>query len=179
MRTLGQSQRGSTHTREFEDTAWKRLRNAAQTSTCCCGRRPSPQQSTIGAKSMPLLRKQLSQLITWQLIILICRSRWGAEIALPGARLRLSRAYLTFSAQSRSADKAYENTSSTEFDPSDCTWYAAGPRPFLGDHLRGKIGTSILCWSVGPSALRHVLSCSIPFPCVFFLSMPLAPLCPS
>ena len=150
------------------------LNASAQTSTCCCGRQPSPQQSTIGAKSVPLLRKQLSQL-TWQ----SPRSRWGAEIALPGARLRLSRAYLTFSAQSRSADKAYENTSSTEFDPSDCTWYAAGPRPFLGDHLRGKIGTSILCWSVGPSALRHVLSCSIPFPCVFFLSMPLAPLCPS
>ena len=66
MRTLGQSQRGSTHTREFEDTAWERLRNAAQTSTCCCGRRPSPQQSTICAKSVPaLLRKQLLQL-TWQ-----------------------------------------------------------------------------------------------------------------
>ena len=29
MRTLGQSQRGSTRTREFEDTAWERLRNAA------------------------------------------------------------------------------------------------------------------------------------------------------
>ena len=65
MRTLGQSQRGSTHTREFEDTAWERLRNAAQTSTCCCGRRSSPQQSIIGAKSVPLLRKHLSQL-TWQ-----------------------------------------------------------------------------------------------------------------
>ena len=62
MRTLGQSQRGSTHTREFEDTAWERLRNAAQTSTCCCGRRPSPQQSTIGAKSVPLLQKQIRNL---------------------------------------------------------------------------------------------------------------------
>ena len=47
----------------------------------------------------------------------IYRSRWGAEIALQGARLRLSRAYLTFSAQSRPTDRAYENTS-TEFDPS-------------------------------------------------------------
>ena len=47
----------------------------------------------------------------------IYRSRWGAEVALQGARLRLSRAYLTFSAQSRPTDRAYENTS-TEFDPS-------------------------------------------------------------
>ena len=32
---------------------------------------------------------------------------------------------------------------------------------------------------VGPSdlGLRHVPSCSIPFPCVFFLSMPFTPLC--
>ena len=51
----------------------------------------------------------------------IYRSRWGAEIALQGARLRLSRAYLTFSAQPHPTDRAYENTSA-EFDPSDCTW---------------------------------------------------------
>ena len=35
------------------------------------------------------------------------RSRWGAEIALQTARLRLSRAYLTFSAQPRTTDRAY------------------------------------------------------------------------
>ena len=37
------------------------------------------------------------------------------------------------------------------------------------------------CATLGPTDfwLRHVLSCSIPFPCVFFLSMPLTPLCSS
>ena len=131
MRTLGQSRGGSAHTREFEDTAWERLRNAAQTSMCCCGRRPSPQQSTIGAKSVPLLQKQLSQ-PTWQ----YC-SRWGAEIALQGARLRLSNAYLAFSAQPLPTDRAYENTS-TEFDPSGCTWYAAEAAPNLGGPPEGQ-----------------------------------------
>jgi len=69
--------------------------------------------------------------------VAIYRSRWGAEIALQGARLRLSRAYLTFSAQPRPTDRAYENTS-TEFDPSDCTWYAAGAAPILGGPPEGQ-----------------------------------------
>ena len=67
----------------------------------------------------------------------IYRSRWGAEVALQGARLRLSRAYLTFSAQPHPTDRAYENTS-TEFDPSDCTWYAAGAAPILGGPPEGQ-----------------------------------------
>ena len=67
----------------------------------------------------------------------ICHSRWGAEIALQGARLRLSRAYLAFAAQQRPTDRAYENTS-TEFDPSDCTWYAAGAAPILGGPPEGQ-----------------------------------------
>jgi hypothetical protein len=74
----------------------------------------------------------------------IYRSRWGAEVALQGARLRLSRAYLTFSAQPHPTDRAYENTS-TEFDPSDCTWYAAEAAPILGGLPEGQdIGTAYL-----------------------------------
>jgi len=62
MRTLGQSQRGSAHTRGFGNTAWSVCGVQLRTSTCCCGRRPSPQLiCTIGARSVPLLRRQPSQ----------------------------------------------------------------------------------------------------------------------
>ena len=47
----------------------------------------------------------------------IYRSRWGAEVALQGARLRLPMAYLTFSAQpARQTDRAYETNTFTVFD---------------------------------------------------------------
>ena len=65
------------------------------------------------------------------------RSRWGAEIALQGARLRLSRAYLAFAAQQRPTDRAYENTSN-EFGPSDSTCYAAEAAPILGGPPEGQ-----------------------------------------
>ena len=67
----------------------------------------------------------------------IYRSRWGAEIAPQGAHLRLSRAYLTFSAQPHPTDWAYENTS-TGFDPSNCIWYVAEAAPILGGPPEGQ-----------------------------------------
>ena len=59
------------------------------------------------------------------------------------------------------------------------------PLPFLGDHLRGRIriGTCYFVlvrrWPVEPLTPSCIPSCSIPFPGVFFLSMPLTltPLC--
>ena len=69
--------------------------------------------------------------------VAIYRSRWGAEIALQGARLRLSRAYLAFAAQQRPTDRAYENTSN-EFGPSDSTCYAAEAAPILGGPPEGQ-----------------------------------------
>ena len=67
----------------------------------------------------------------------IYRRRWGAELALHGARLRLSRVYLAFSAQPYVADRAYENTS-VEFYPSDSEWYAAEAAPILGAAPEGQ-----------------------------------------
>ena len=112
MRTLGQSQRGS--------TIYPRVRGH------CVGafsERSSDihvlLRETVKSAAKHNWRKvgATSPETAFATYMAICHSRWGAEIALQGARLRLSRAYLTFSAQSRPTDRAYENTS-TEFDPS-------------------------------------------------------------
>ena len=137
MRTLGQSQRGSTHTREFEDTAWERLRNAAQTSTCCCGRRPRPQQSTIGAKSVPLLRKQLSQL-TWQYTAADGVQKSPCRERASGSQGRI------WPSQHNNA----QPTGPTKTHPTSSARRTAHvmrlrPLPFLGDPLRGRIGTKL------------------------------------
>ena len=77
----------------------------------------------------------------------------GCRACPAGFRLRLSRAYLAFSAQPRPADRAYKNTSA-ELDPSDSGWYAAEAAPILGGHMRGRIGTSA---RIAPRAFAFVV----------------------
>ena len=89
----------------------------------------------------------------------------GCRACPAGFRLRLSRAYLAFSAQPRPADRAYKNTSA-ELDPSDSGWYAAEAAPILGGHMRGRIGTSA---RIAPRAFAFVcFSCSVVISCGFF-----------
>ena len=65
------------------------------------------------------------------------RSHWGAELALQGARLRLSRAYLAAEAPTCQAGMTFE-TSSIGFDPADSAQYAAEAAPILGGPPRGQ-----------------------------------------
>ena len=58
------------------------------------------------------------------------RRHWGAELALPGARLRVSRAHLAFESSSCRADKTCE-TSFVSFDLSESAQYAAKAVPIL------------------------------------------------
>ena len=50
------------------------------------------------------------------------RSHWGAELALQGARLRFSRAYLAAKAPTCQAGMTF-GTSSVGFDPADSAQY--------------------------------------------------------
>ena len=59
------------------------------------------------------------------------RRHWGAELALQGARLRFSRAYLAFQAPSCQAGMIF-GTSSIGFDPADSAEYAAEAARILG-----------------------------------------------
>tara|TARA_B100000513_G_scaffold103323_1_gene44346 strand:+ start:720 stop:1316 length:597 start_codon:yes stop_codon:yes gene_type:complete len=59
------------------------------------------------------------------------RRHWRAELALQGARLRFSQAYLAFQAPSGQAGMAF-GTSSIGFVPADSAQYAAEAAPFLG-----------------------------------------------
>ena len=59
------------------------------------------------------------------------RRHWGAELALQGARLRFSRAYLAFQAPSCQAGMIF-GTSSIGFDPADSAQYAAEAARILG-----------------------------------------------
>ena len=59
------------------------------------------------------------------------RRHWRAELALQGARLRFSRAYLAFQAPSYQAGMTF-GTSSIGFDPADSAQYAAEAAPILG-----------------------------------------------
>ena len=54
-----------------------------------------------------------------------------AELALQGARLRFSRAYLAFQAPTCQAGMTF-GTSSIGFDPADSAQYAAEAAPILG-----------------------------------------------
>ena len=65
------------------------------------------------------------------------RSHWGAELALQGARLRFSRAYLAAKAPTCQAGMAF-GTSSIGFDPADSAQYAAEAAPILGGPPRGQ-----------------------------------------
>ena len=58
------------------------------------------------------------------------RSHWGAELALQGARLRFSRAYLAAKAPTCQAGMTF-GTASIGFDPADCAQYAAEAEPIL------------------------------------------------
>jgi len=66
------------------------------------------------------------------------RSHWGAELALQGARLRLSRAYLVAQAPTCQAGMTFGTTSSIGFDPADSAQYAAEAAPILGGSPRGQ-----------------------------------------
>jgi len=65
------------------------------------------------------------------------RSHWGAELALQGARLRFSRAYLAAKAPTCQAGMTF-GTSSVGFDPADSAQYAAEAAPILGGPPRGQ-----------------------------------------
>ena len=65
------------------------------------------------------------------------RSHWGAELALQGARLRFSRAYLAAKAPTCQAGMTF-GTSSIGFDPADSAQYAAEAAPILGGPPRGQ-----------------------------------------
>jgi len=65
------------------------------------------------------------------------RRHWGAELALQGARLRFSRAYLAFQAPSCQAGMTF-GTSSIGFDPADSAQYAAEAAPILGGPPSGQ-----------------------------------------
>ena len=65
------------------------------------------------------------------------RSHWGAELALQGARLRFSRAYLAAQAPTCQAGMTF-GTSSIGFDPADSAQYAAEAAPILGGPPRGQ-----------------------------------------
>ena len=65
------------------------------------------------------------------------RSHWGAELALQGARLRFSRAYLAAKAPTCQAGMAC-GTSSIGFAPADSAQYAAEAAPILGGAPRGQ-----------------------------------------
>ena len=65
------------------------------------------------------------------------RRHWGAELALQEARLRFSRAYVTFQAPSCQADMTF-GTSSIGFDPADYAQYAAEAAPILGGPPSGQ-----------------------------------------
>ena len=61
------------------------------------------------------------------------RSHWGAELALQGARLRFSRAYLAAKAEAQTCQAGMAfGTSSIGFDPADSAQYAAEAAPILG-----------------------------------------------
>jgi len=66
------------------------------------------------------------------------RRHWGAELALQGARLRFSRAYLAFQASSCQAGMLTFGTSSIGFDPADSAQYAAEAATILGGPPRGQ-----------------------------------------
>ena len=99
--------------------AWAPSRDAARTSICCCGRRQGPRPCATGAQLEPHPLRRLSRLILGRY-----RRHWGAELALQGARLRFSRAYLAFQAPSCQAGMTF-GTSSIGFDPDDSALYAA------------------------------------------------------
>jgi len=65
------------------------------------------------------------------------RRHWGAELALQGARLRFSRAYLAFQAPTCQAGMTF-GTSSIGFDPADSAQYAAEAAPILGGPPSGQ-----------------------------------------
>jgi len=65
------------------------------------------------------------------------RSHWGAELALQGARLRFSRAYLAVQAPTCQAGMTF-GTSSIGFDPADSAQYAAEAAPILGGPPSGQ-----------------------------------------
>ena len=67
------------------------------------------------------------------------RSHWGAELALQGARLRFSRAYLAAKAPTSTCQAGMTfGTSSIGFDPADSAQYAAEAAPILGGPPRGQ-----------------------------------------
>ena len=71
------------------------------------------------------------------------RRHWGAELALQGARLRFSRAYLAFQAPSCQAGMTF-GTSSIGFDPADSPQYAVEAAPILVEARRvARIGTNL------------------------------------
>ena len=72
------------------------------------------------------------------------RSHWGAELALQGARLRLSRAYLAAEAPTCQAGMTFE-TSSIGFDPADSAQYAAEAAPILGGPPSGQDRYLLFC----------------------------------
>ena len=65
------------------------------------------------------------------------RRHWGAELALPGALLRFSWAYLAFQAPTCQAGMTF-GTSSIGFDPADSAQYAAEAAPILGSPPSGQ-----------------------------------------
>ena len=71
--------------------------------------------------------------------IAIYRRRWGAEVALQGARLRLARAYLAGPA-AQSADHASRADADVGFDPSDGAAFAAEAAPVLWGPPMGQRG---------------------------------------
>ena len=104
------------------------------------------------------------------------RSHWGAELALQGARLRFSRAYLAAQDPTCQAGMTF-GTSSIGLDPADSAQYAAEAAPILGgppsgqDRYYSLLAAAALCGcSVSFFGSLHS---TVPLPYItFFLTYP-------
>ena len=96
----GPSSGSSNRTHKSGGNAWAPLRSAARTSICCYGRRQGPRPCATGAILRSRAASVEAAVATYSARY---RRHWGSELALQGARLRFSRAYLAFHAPSRHA----------------------------------------------------------------------------